>query len=223
MERTDGLTGLRKRQQIKSANKAVFAWITAASIVLGISGVFAQFMVRQMLFNNTILGTLNTTNTNLTKSINAYDGLKSEVTKLVADSNLNALKKSSSSTALQVVIDALPTEENRVALATSMQNEVLGPSGVSIDAFSVVDGSVATATANQTAGDAQPFSFTFSISGTYAQVQQAIRNIERSIRPITIELIDMQGTDTQMKATIQAVTYYQPVKTVEVKEEKKSP
>lgn len=225
MDKSNGLTGVRKRQKISAANKAVFTWVVIASIVLGISGVVAQFMLRQLFFNNKILTVLNTTNSNIKKSITTYDGLKTEVTKLVADTNLNALKKGENSTALQVVIDALPTEENRVALATSMQNEVLGPSGVTINAFAVIDASTAAAASAsaQTTSGVQSFSFNFTITGSYAQVQQAIRNIERSIRPIAIQSLDIQGTDTDMKVNIVAITYYQPPTTVSVKEEKLSP
>ncbi len=216
-------TGLRKRQKITAANKAVFTWIVIASIVLGISGVLAQFMLRQLFFNNKILTVLNKTDSNITKSVTAYDGLKTDVSKLVADTNLNALKKGNNSTALQVVIDALPTEENRVALATSMQNEVLGPSGVTIETFAVIDQSVAPDTGAQALTGVQSFSFNFSVTGTYAQVQQAIRNMERSIRPITVQSLDIQGTDAKMKMSVVASTYYQPPTTVSVKEEKLTP
>lgn len=220
------LTGLKKRQQISKANRMVFAWIVAASLVIGICGVFAQFLIRQLLFNNTIYGVLGTTGSTLDKNIKAYDGLKSSVVKLVADSNLNTLKKGDNSTALQVIIDALPTEENRSALATSMQNEVLGPASVTINSFSVADEtSDTTVVSSGTIGgtDALSFQFSFSITGTYQQVQQAIKNIERSIRPITLQSVDVQGTSDKLTANITATTYYQPAKNIQLKEVEKKP
>jgi hypothetical protein len=221
MDKSDNnaLTGLKKRQQINSANKMVFAWIIAASLVIGICGVFAQFLLRQLVFNNKIYGALATTSSTIDKNINAYDGLKASVVKLVADSNLNSLKKGENSTALQVVIDALPTEENRSALATSMQTEVLGPAGVTINSFSVTDTDTDTDGGAAIVGtDASAFDFSFSITGTYAQVQQAIKNMERSIRPITIEIISVQGTSDKLDANITATTYYQPAKDVQLKQ-----
>lgn len=222
MEKTTATTGLRKRQQIGAANRMVFVWVIIASVVIGVAVVLAQFMMRQLLFNNKILGELNTTNSNITKSISSYDGLKTEVTKLFADNNLNVLKKGADSTALQVVIDALPTEKNQVALATSMQSEILGPAGVSIMSFSIVDttGSAAATTSSATAvtTGAQSFDFSFTISGTYAQVQQALKNIERSIRPVTILTIDTKGTDAQMRTSVTARTYYQPAITVQLQQ-----
>lgn len=216
---SDGLTGLKKRQQIHAANKVVFAWIIAASIVVGICGVVAQFLVRQLMFNNQIYGALLTTNKTLEENIKTYDTLKSNIVKYVADSNLNALRKGENSTALQVIIDALPTEENRSALATSMQSEVLGPTGVTIDSFSVMNSDAGTSSTTGAVKDtdAVSFGFSFSITGSYVQVQQAIRNMERSIRPITIQSITIQGTSDKLSANISAVTYYQPAKDVQLK------
>lgn len=215
MEKTDALTGLRKRQQIRTANKTVFAWIITASIVLGICVVVSQFFVRELVFRAKILGALGETNSTIEKNIKSYDGLKAEVVKLVANSNLGGLRKGDNSTALQVIIDALPTEENRASLASSMQSEVLGPSGVTINSFSVIDTSTASATATSTS--IPSFSFTFTITGNYAQITQAVRNLERSIRPLNIQSIDLQGNDQQLRADITAVTYYQPVKDISLK------
>lgn len=227
MDKTDdkaSLTGIKKRQQIKSANKMVFAWIVAASLVVGICGVFAQFLIRQLMFNNKIYGALTETQTTLQTNIDAYDGLKSSVVKLLADSNLNALRNGENSNALQVIIDALPTEENRSSFATSMQTKVLGPAGVTISSFSVVGSNTDAETQTAIDGtDALPYNFTFSISGNYSQIQQAIRNMERSIRPITIQSLDIQGTSEKMEASITATTYYQPAKDIQLKEEEIKP
>lgn len=209
-------TGLRKRQQIRTANKTVFAWIIAASIVVGICGVGVQFLIRQMLFNNKILSAISTTNQTLDKNATAYDSLKADVVKLVADANLTALRKGNNSTALQVIIDALPTQQDEAVFASSMQTEILGPSGVSITSFSSIEGtglSAPTAT-----GSSVPLGFNFSISGTYDQVSQAIKNMERSIRPITIQSMEIQGSTSRLQVTVTCFTYYQPAQTLELKD-----
>lgn len=217
MDKQNALTGIRKRQQIRTANKTVFAWIVGASVVVGICGVVSQFLVRELIFKDKIYSELSTTNDTLKKNIKAYDGLKSGVSKLVADENLTKLKKDDESTALQVVIDALPTEENRSALATSMQSEVLGPTQVSISSFSAVDNNgVSTGSANGVSGVGE-MNFSFSINGSYDQVAQAIRNMELSIRPMNIKSFDIQGTESNFRASIQATTYYNHMQNIELK------
>lgn len=227
MEKTDDkmvLTGIKKRQQIVAANKMVFAWIVAASLVVGVCGVFVQFLIRQLMFNAKIYGELTSTQSVLQDNIEAYDGLKSSVGKLLADSNLNALRNGENSNALQVVIDALPTEDNRSSFATSMQTKVLGPAGVRIDSFSITaQDDAGTATPGAEGADFSAFSFSFMITGSYSQLQQAIRNMERSIRPITLKSIALQGTADILQANISAVTYYQSVKDVQLKEKEVAP
>ena len=216
MDKPSEATGIRKRQQIRTANRTVFIWIIIASIVVGVCAVSSQFLIRESIFKGKIYSALSETNQTLRKNISIYDQLKSEATKLIADDNLAVLKKGENSTALQVVIDALPTEENRPAFASSMQTEVLGPSGVKFDSFSVVDtGSIS---AGITTSGATSFDFGFSISGDYNQILQAINNTERSIRPITIKSIDLQGSGSSFRATVMATTYYQPVADVQLKE-----
>ena len=105
-----------------------------------------------------------------------------------------------------------------------MQNEVLGPSGATINTFSVTDETAApVSTEVQSLSGVQSFTFNFTITGTYTQVQQAIKNMERSIRPITVQSLDIQGTDDRMKVSVVAMTYYQPPSNVEVKEERLDP
>lgn len=226
MEKKDnGTSGLRKRQLINAANKTVFIWIVIASIVLGVCGVVAQFLIQQLMFNNKIYGVQSTTSTTLENNIKAYSGLKEDVKKLIANESLTALRKGDNSTALQVIIDALPTEENKGAFATSMQTEVLGPSGVTLSSFSVADTSdiSTSSSAVATAKDPIPFDCDFVITGSYSQIQQALRNLERSIRPITINSIEIQGSATKMQASITATTYYQPSKNVQLKEKPVKP
>ena len=226
--------GMKKRQQIGAANKTVFLWIIIASVVVGVCAVTIQFMFRQMMFNSKINHELSITNTDIKKNIASYDSLKSDVDKLTADSNLNILQKGEESTPLQVVIDAMPTLEDRAALATSMQLEVLKPSGVTIESFGVSNNEPSVAIGATTTPDKADlkerktdnqlkiedipaFTVDFSIAGTFDQVQQALRDMERSIRPINIVSLDIDGNSNKLTLTISALAYYIPTKTVDLK------
>ena len=52
---------------------------------------------------------------------------------------LGKLKADPSDTALQVVIDAMPTEDDRVALLASLQQIIFAKSGVHVEAISFND------------------------------------------------------------------------------------
>ena len=49
-----------------------------------------------------------------------------------------------------------------------------------------------------------------SFSGSSEAVTNAIKNIEESIRPISINSLKLEGTDSKLTASISAVTYYTP-------------
>jgi Tfp pilus assembly protein PilO len=218
------LTGLKKRQQIQQANKTMFIWVAAASVALAICLVLAQFMVRQLMYNNKVIGEKAKTQQILDRNLQTFDTLKKEVTKLTANSDLTALRVADTDTALQVIIDALPTEDDRAVLGTSLQQVVLARSGVGISSINVTQtgvASLATAAAPTTttvAPSKTPSEIVFDVVvvGNYAQIASAIKDMEHSIRPISINSIKLEGSGQMLSATISARTYYLPGKTVEL-------
>ena len=59
--------------------------------------------------------------------------------------------------------------------------------------------------------------FTISFSGPYDKVRLLPVDLERSIRPIKVTSIDLSGSAENARMTINAVTYYQPSKNLDVK------
>lgn len=213
------LTGVKKRQQIEQANKTMFLWIIAASVAVAVCLVLAQFMVRQFVYNSKVIGEKAKAQQILDRNIDSVDSLKQEVNKLIANNELTALRVSPSDTALQVIIDALPTSDDRAGLATSLQQVILARSGITIDSISVTGQSISSdATATATTNVSTPIEIPFNITvvGDYAKLTQTITDLERSIRPISVDVIDVQGSGSTLRATISAKTFYLPPKSVEV-------
>ena len=65
-------------------------------------------------------------------------------------------------------------------------------------------------TSNGSMPAAQAVGFNMSFSGSSEAVTNAIENIEKSIRPISINSLKLEGTDSKLTASISAVTYYTP-------------
>lgn len=220
------LTGLKKRQQIDKANKTMFVWVAVASVVVAFALVAAQFMFKQAAFNQKIISAKSETRETLESNLKTADALKEEVNKLIANSALSSSKPKSSSAPgapaaksnnLQVVLDALPTENDPAALTASLQHAVLDQSGVSIERLSATSGDIIGENIAVAAND-QPVEMPFNmvINGNYEQIKRAFTDMERVIRPMTIKTITIQGSDNQLRATIDGVTYYLPAKTVDL-------
>jgi Tfp pilus assembly protein PilO len=214
------LTGIRKRQQIANTNKQMFIWVAVAAVVVVVCVVLGMNFVQRIIYQAKVNGKIGETAKTLSSSVEAIKDLTTEINKIKdssADLKLPNLK-SDNSTELQVILDALPTEDDRTALGASLQQKVLTPSGVSIEQISVTESSgyvinssqETTTTSSSVKPTAQPITFSLVLDGSYSAIQSAISDIEKTIRPITINSIDLQGTDDKLQATIGATTYYVP-------------
>ena len=224
--KASGLTGLKKRQQIQSANKTVFLWVTIASALVVIALVLAQFLIKESLYRNKVIGKMMGTNSTLQKNVESYTLLKGEVNKLLLNPELSRLRVEQDDVALQTIIDAMPTSLDRVALATSLQQSVLSRSGVTVESLSTnannggveVEGTVAEGVEG-----AIEIPFTLRVSGSYDQMKKLFEDINNSIRPISVKQIQMTGIGDKMQADISAITYYAEPKTTALKDEEVQP
>lgn len=227
------LTGLRKRQQIAKTNKAIFGWVAGAAVLVTICGVFIQFLVQQLIFNQAIIQAKTDTQTTVRQNKQNAEALKQEIDKLVVDTNLSKVKPSvvpgTEVSNLQVILDALPTESDSATFANSLSKVILPLSGVSIESISVEDvaGSGAdiavTETTTVDSGGAQTLGFTFSVKGTYDQIQTVLADLTRVIRPITINNLTLQGDGSSLTAIITGVTYSLPSTTVNLESRQLKP
>lgn len=226
MAEQEHLTGIKKRQQISGTRKQVFIWVAAASAAVVICIIVGINLIQRIKYQTKVNGELGKTAETLKNSANSIDELISNVNNLRTNRQLTLTNlKSDDSTVFQVVIDALPTEADAVDFGASLQNEILSRSGVVIDSLSV-DGpststgsasgsSTSTSTTNTTASaiafpTAQPISFNISVVGSYDNIQETLENIQRTIRPIAIDSIRLEGTDDSLTADVRATTYYSP-------------
>lgn len=222
-----GMTGVRKRQQIQNTNKNIFVWLAVASVIVSICLVALQFLVREFMFNQKIISKKGDTNKILIQNVKEAKVLQDNVNALLADSNLSALKYETENTqtsALSVVLDALPVEGDATEFANSLQAAVLPRSGVSIrelNTTTIEDPNAMTTDVVATAAtQAMSLPFSAGFSGKYADVQQALVDMSRVIRPIHLTNLTIRADDNGVLQTnISGVTYYLPARAVEVREE----
>ncbi len=226
-EDTTSITGVKKRQSIDRSGRIVFVWVTIASVVVTVAIILAQAVFKQMMFNNKVTSAYSKTNSTIVKNIKSYDTLRTEVGKLIANKELTALRVMPEDTAVQVVIDALPTTNDTVSLAASLQQSVLARSGVKIESITFV-GSDATTTTSTGISKSQSQStqsslaeipFIVQASGSYEVIQRMISDMSKSIRPISIQNVKLSGASTNMQVQVQAKTYYAVPPTIDLGKE----
>ena len=221
--------GLKKRQQIENAGKSMFMWVAIASVAVSICVVTVQFLFQQWSYNNRVLTAKYKAADTLKENISNAKKLQDEVNGLVSNEALASVKTNTSDPNTKSVLDALPGKFDATALATSLQQAILSRSGVTIEAITVPSdvstdtsgaGSGAT-TSTAATPDASPqeMKFDITVSGSYDKIRSMMFDLERTIRPIKVTAITLDGDDTAMTATISAVTYYQPAKSASIKQE----
>ncbi|NCO10791.1 hypothetical protein GW930_02720 [Candidatus Saccharibacteria bacterium] len=220
---------IRKRAQIAKTNRVMFLWIAVSSAVIGVCIVVSIFLAQRLFYNEAVLAKKQETVTTLIKNLAAVDGLKQEIRKLDANAALLAARAKDDDRAVRVVLDALPSEANSLALGASLQNRLLsGVDGLTLQTLQVdpvagvevIDTSGMTSGAVSSDGFSQ-ISFSFTISGNQASLKKALENLERSIRTIEVLSLRIDGQSNGVQEmSVQGRAFYEPARTLEFSEVK---
>lgn len=217
-------TALRKRTQIAHANRTMFIWVAISSALVGFAIVIAIFLGQKLLFNEKILAEKSLTVSTLNANNKVVAALETEVRVLDTNTDLASAKAKESDQAIRVILDALPSDANSLALGASLQNKLLaGINGLTIQSLqvdpvvgleSLTDTAVQSALPESTIGSQNQITFRFAVTGDQAALKQALTNLERSIRTIDVTnlLIENQGSTQVM--SVQGRAFYEPVKNV---------
>lgn len=219
-------TALRKRSQIAKANRTMFLWVAGASALLGFAVVIGVLLGQQLLFNERVLAEKAKTVKTLENNNDAVADLESAVRALDASEVLASSKAQEQDQAIQVILDALPSEANSLALGSSLQNRLLsGIDGLTIETLQVdpvfgvetlADSSVESGAIEEEDAEENQISFRFTIRGSQDGLRQVLVNLERSIRTISLTSVQIESQGGQQLLTVQGTGFYEPAVKVEL-------
>jgi hypothetical protein len=213
---------IRKRTQIAKENRKMFLWVAGASVIFGVALVIAIFLVQVISFNQKVINEKSKTNETLIHNNNVVDELQQKVMALDANQALIDSKANLTDDTLQVVLDALPSEPNSLALGASLQNKLLaGISGLTLNSLQVtpIQGVESLSnTVSDVSSTANEINFTFSISGNETALKSALINLERSIRTIDLVSVKIENQGQMRVLTAIGRAYYEPALTVGLKD-----
>lgn len=227
MATTSASSGLRKRAQIAKANRTMFLWIAVSSAVVGAAIVVAIFLGRQLIYTEKVLAEKNTTASTLDANIQTIPKLREAIRVLDTNQALASAKAKESDQAVQVVLDALPSDANSLALGASLQQRLLtGVDGIGIETMQVdpvvgvesatSNDTIDAAPAADTASTAYAITFRFTINGNADSLKKVLQNMERSIRLIDITSLGIESGENSQQLTVAGQAYYEPSKKLEL-------
>lgn len=213
---SDKDAAIRKRQQIDSSKKMMFTSVAIAAFVLGIALVTSIFLIKQIGFHGKIVAHNQRTLSTIEKNKTAAEELKKNIRVMDTNEALSSVRLSDEGSALQVVLDALPSTANVDALGSSLQDVFVGlVDGLGIDSLNI---SLPTAEAGGSGQEIEmgviPFHMT--VSGSTESLNELLSRFERSIRVIGINSMDVQAGSIKQTMTIQGEAYYMPGRVIKL-------
>jgi len=226
-------TAIRKRQQIANANRMMFVWVAAISALVGVAIVASLFLLQKAWFNEKVLAEKSKTASILVQNNKVINDLKDQVRVLNTNDALKSAMAPGESQPIQVVLDALPSEANSSALGSSLQEKFLKDNGLVIESLNVdpvagieaeTDSNIQDASASTSATTENQINFRFSVSTTDAsKLKTLLQKLERSIRAIDIQSLTIETQDARLVLTAAGRAFYEPAKTVDLKDKTVKP
>lgn len=223
-EATDKKQGaVRKRQQIKESSKSMFLWVAGMSVVVGFALVISWFLWQQIAFQTKVVGEKNKTVDTLKQNIDAAKELRDNMRVLETNTALNDAKANREDKALQVILDALPSDANSLALGASLQQVLSrGVSGLRVESITVTPAASEKQTQSKSrskSANKNTLSFRMVVSSSNINAhRQLLERFERSIRVIDIDSLRFERSSDAYTMTIDAHAYYEPAVQVELTE-----
>ncbi len=214
---------MHKRQQITKANQMMFLWVAGASVVVGFAIVICLFLGQRIIFNNKVIAKKNETQSRLESNIKAVPELEKNIRVLNTNEALKSVRLKDDDLAVQSVLDALPADANDTALGSSLQARLIsGVSGVTLETMSVEP--INTGEEAPAASDDGLFkiNFTFAVSvdaNNTDALREVLLRIERSIRAVNASSLTVESQGNRRLLTVTGFAYYEPAKTIELKDE----
>lgn len=214
-------TALRKRQQIAQSSKTMFLWVAIASAVIGFALVVSWFLFQQIMYRQKIVGMKMNTAATLHKNNATVADLQRNI-KVLESTDVSLrdphVRVNESENPLQVILDALPAENNQLALGSSLQEKLVGAqSGVTLETLNTVG--VTTAKAPKLAGGVKTMPFSMTVTSPDPNsLHELLKLMERSVRIIDIDNLKIEKSTTKTSLTVTAHAFYLPEKSIELKQ-----
>lgn len=212
-----------KRALISKANSSIVIATAIAAFIVVFCAVASRTLISQASYQNRVISAKKEALATLEADLSARNTLVASYKAFVGTPQ-NVLGGNPDGTGSQdgdnakIVLDALPAKYDFPALATSL-DVIIQSQGLSIQGISGTDEEVTQA--NQTSTDPSPVAMPFQVKvgGSYESIKSLVNVFERSIRPFQIQKLEISGGEGSMNATVDAQTFYQPEKSLNIKTE----
>lgn len=210
-----------KHLQINQANARIVIIIALAAVVTTFSIVASRALLSQMSYQNRVATEKELAVAQLKENIAAVDKLKTSYTQFVENSP-NIIGGDPKGTgerdgdSAKIILDALPSKYDFPALTSSLEKLMI-ERNFKVESINGTDDELAqTAQTNSANPVPVEIPFQLTVNSDYNSLLALIQVFEQSIRPLHITSLAFSGADNSTQLTIDALTYYQPAKSIDI-------
>lgn len=197
-----------KRAQLDKNKMTVFAIISVAAVITIGCLVIAKGFVSQGGYYNKVIDMKAAARDQLKSNIDsvatlrtAYDAFVAQNPNLLGGNPVNGDDRGG--TNADLVLDALPNKEDFPALITSVEKLL---AGYKINTIGSGGGGMGMTAA---AGTTSELYFSAEVEGSFDGMKTLFGTLNRSIRPIQVTSLELNGSSNNLKAIIGAKSFYQ--------------
>lgn len=208
-----------KRTQVDRTNTRMVVTVGVAAFIVVFSLVASHALWTQMMHQSRVIKAKETARNQLEDNLATVDELQVAYAAFTQTSD-NVLGGNPAGQGdrdgdnAKIILDALPSKYDFPGLTTSLE-KVIKANGSSINGISGTDDEVAQA-GDQNANGPVEMPFELSATGNYQSTEALLLLLQRSIRPIEARTLSFAGTNNNLTMTLDAVTYYQPERTLKI-------
>lgn len=218
-----------KRALIDKANTVTVIAAGIAAFLVVFSLISAKSFVSQIQYQNKVISAKKDTYKTLEANkqardsiVKAYNSFSGTSTNIIGGSTTDEIQDNGGDNA-RLILDALPSKYDFPALTTSLE-KLAAKQNVKIQKLSGVDDEVAQSSQQKSASpSAIPIPFNVTVAGDYTQLKIFVEQLEKSIRPIQLQKFSVAVSEGNLEMTIDAQTFYQPEKILEIRKAKMAP
>lgn len=208
-----------KRVQVDKDKTNIFIIVAVASVV----GIACLMTSKSFYSKGSYLSKVaekkESAVTQLEKNTSALSSLKESYT-IFKDKNPNLIGGLATGTGdrdgnnVKLILDALPNKYDFPALTSSIEQLLVG---YKVNGITGTDDIITQQSSSASAPVEIPF--TVDVGTDYKEFKVLLDKLDKSIRPFSINQLELRGSNSLLQTSMQLKTYYQPEKGLEIKTE----
>jgi len=209
-----------KQLQINKANTRMIFVVGAASFVVVFSLVASKTLLGQRSYQKRVINQKNIAVKQLQENIsttrdlvNSYKNFNNTPENVLGGNPKGSGEKDGDNA--KIILDALPSKYDFPALATSLE-KILTKQNYKIESIVGTDDEINQQDTSSPNPQPVEIPFQITVSASYSSMKNLMRTLQNSIRPIQIQTIEFSGQDNDLRVTINAKTFYQPGKNLNI-------